>query len=156
MGQKPTHRNMLAVCVVINNFNKEIQWLCTMVDQKLQKCTESDDLGPSTSISQPTSPTDLQYDVIPESANTLPPQVRRIAVVDGMFVVKKLKKSSKVNTVKDVSTLFNSQFINMTCSYDEIIFVFDTYEPDSLNMLKSTATTTRKKKDSKVKIMSCR
>ena len=61
------------------------------------------------------------YDVIPETANTLPPQVRRVAVVDGMFVVKKLQKSSKVNTEKDVSTLFNSQLISMTCSYDEII-----------------------------------
>ena len=71
--------------------------------------TESDDPGPSTSISQPTSPTVLHYDVIPIAANTLPPQVRSIAVVDGMFDVKKLKKSSKVNTVKDVSTLFNSQ-----------------------------------------------
>ena len=76
--------------------------------------TESDDPGPSTSISQPTSPTVLRYDVIPETANTLSPQVRRIVVVDGMFVVKKLKKSSKVNTVKDVSTLFNSQLINIT------------------------------------------
>ena len=76
--------------------------------------TESDDPGPSTSISQPTSPTVLKYDVIPETANTLSPQVRRIAVVDGMFVGKLLKKLSKVNTVKDVSTLFNSQLINIT------------------------------------------
>ena len=49
-----------------------------------------------------------------------------------MFVVKKLKKSSRVNTVKDVSTLFNSHLMNMTCSYDEIILAFDTYKPDSL------------------------
>ena len=49
-----------------------------------------------------------------------------------MFVVKKLKKSSTVNTVKDVSTLFNSQLMNMTYSYDEIILAFDTYKPDSL------------------------
>ena len=33
----------------------------------------------------------LQFDVIPETANTLSPQVRRIAMVDGMFVGKSLK-----------------------------------------------------------------
>ena len=37
-----------------------------------------------------------------------------------------VKEIIKVNIVKDVSTLFNSQLINMTCSYDEIIFAFDT------------------------------
>ena len=102
-----------------------------MVDQKLHVQNQMT-RAPSTSISQPTCPTVLQYDVIPETVSILPPQVRRIAVVDGMFVVKKLKKSSKVNIVKDVSTLFNSQLINMTCSYDKIIFPFDTYKPDSL------------------------
>ena len=126
-----------------------------MVDQKLHVQNQMT-RAPSTSISQPTSPTVLQYDVIPETVNTLPPQVRRIAVVDGMFVVKKLKKSSKVNIVKDVSTLFNSQLINMTCSYEEIIFAFDTYKPDSLKKQtnKQKNPTTTREKNSKVKITS--
>ena len=120
---------------------------------ELEAITEPDVPEPSASTSQHADPAVLQDDR-PEIASTSSPQVidpcpcRRIAVVDGMVVVKKLQKSSTVNTVNDVSTLFNSHVMNMTSAYDEIILVFDTYKPDSLKK------TTREKKDSKVKIPS--
>ena len=108
-----------------------------MVDQRLQVLNQMTRPGPSTSTSQHTDPTVSQDDRV-ETASTSSSQVspqspcRRIAVVDGMVVVQKLKKTSTVNTVKDVSTLFNSHLMNMTRGYDEIILAFDTYKLDSL------------------------
>ena len=73
-----------------------------------------------------------------------------------MFAFKKVKETTKVNTVKGVSTLFNNQLINMTCTYDKIVFAFDIYKPDSLKKKKNKQTNQQKQetKDSKVNVTS--
>ena len=58
---------------------------------------------------------------------------RKIALVDGMVLVQKLrKKTATVLTVKDLSCCFNDRLMQLTQAYDEIILVFDTYRADSL------------------------
>ena len=59
---------------------------------------------------------------------------RKIAVVDGMVIVRKLKKTSAIQTVKDLSQSFFGKLINLTREYDEILVVFDTYKSDSLKV----------------------
>ena len=57
----------------------------------------------------------------------------KVAVVDGMNLVQKLTtKMTSVETVKDLSVIFNKSLLTLTKDFDEIICVFDTYKQDSL------------------------
>ena len=63
-------------------------------------------------------------------------QSNRIAVVDGMVILQKLTvKSATMLCIKDVGKFFNESLNALTCGYDEIIVVFDTYKQDSLKSI---------------------
>ena len=56
---------------------------------------------------------------------------KAIAVVDGMAILHKMQ-STALGTVVDLSHGFNDLLVSMSCEYDAIILVFDTYKDVSL------------------------
>jgi hypothetical protein len=58
----------------------------------------------------------------------------KIAIVDGMVLIQRMTKQKKgtFSTVKDFGHNFNDKLTSLTAGFDEVILVFDTYEPDSL------------------------
>ena len=56
---------------------------------------------------------------------------KRIAVVDGIVILHKMK-SSAFGTVVDLNHSFNELMLSLTTEYDEIMLVFGTYKDVSL------------------------